>query len=97
MLKTNQKWAFLLCLLIVYCFCFFQVIMANLLALKDVEPNDYFDFGDESTKKWFVDIKLGDVMDQYNEYLQTYFGEGDRGKELTNIHAVTDQESHGPF
>ena len=98
MLKSNQKWAFITCLLFVYSICFFQVITDNLLALKDVEPNDFFDFGDESTKKWFVDIKMGDVMGQYNEYLQTNFGEDKIGvNELTNIHAVTEKESHGPF
>ena len=56
MLATRQKWAYVICLLILYTFCCFQVVMDELFTLIEVQANDYFDFDDESAKKWFVNI-----------------------------------------
>ena len=77
--------------------------MDELFTLIEVQANDYFDFDDESAKKWFVNIQLGDVMSRYNEYLERRFNlvvqeqyEYDYEKlmtdfSFTNIHAVTEE------
>jgi hypothetical protein len=44
-----------------------------LFNLQETKANDYFDFEDASAKKWFVDIKMGDVMGKYKEYLERRF------------------------
>jgi hypothetical protein len=47
--------------------------MDNLFNLIELDPNDYFDFDDETAKKWYVDIKLTEVMNMYGEYLDEHF------------------------
>ena len=55
MLATRRKWTYLICILIVYSFCCYQVIWDELFNLVETKANDYFDFKDATAKKWYVD------------------------------------------
>ena len=83
MLKSYKMWVFLAATILLYCFCGYQLLKDDLLTLQDIDPNDYFDFSGDSTKKWFVDIKIGEVMREYRSYLENF----DAEMELTNMHA----------
>ena len=72
MLKSYQKWLFLVSLLFVYFICGYKAVVDKLFLLDDTKQNDYFDFTNESSKKLFVDIQIEEVMKQYEDYLSNF-------------------------
>lgn len=66
---TYKMWVFLFLIYLAYFFTLLVVIKQNLFSLNEFLSKDFFDQDDHRTSKFFVELKLGEVIQHQRDLL----------------------------
>ena len=82
----------------------FEVLNGDAFHIDEIHAKDYFNQKDQRTDKFFIEMKTGEIMNLYRDYINDkfnweivsqYLGKMEElyaSQKLTNFHAVTEDQ-----